>query len=330
MGVFHFLNVRHGDCSVIQHPSKHVTVVDVYNAFKEVKIKANVSEDAVKGLRTAGNFNQKDYPVNPIAYMRDLGIENVFRFILTHPDMDHMGGIKDFFEMFGPTNFWDTGNTCEKNDFCDNGPHDEDDWLFYKYLRDGNFQGAPKRLVLHAGASGKYYNQGEDGNGGGDGLHVLAPTEELINAANNSDNFNDASYVILYRSTGGRILLAGNSHDATWEHILENHADEVRNVDLLIAPHHGRKSGRSYDFLDVVNPNLTFFGNANSDHLAYNAWSNRELRFITNNQANCMIVDTNEKPMKLYVTNKSFARKLNSEASYSHTVKAYYCGTFGH
>jgi len=36
-------------------------------------------------------------PVNPIEYLRDRGISEVFRFILTHPEMDHMDGIKDFF-----------------------------------------------------------------------------------------------------------------------------------------------------------------------------------------------------------------------------------------
>jgi hypothetical protein len=45
----------------------------------------------------------------------------------------------------------------------------------------------------------------------------------------------------------------------------------VTNVDLLIEPHHGRKSGRSYDFLDTLKPKVTIFGNANSEHLAYGA-----------------------------------------------------------
>lgn len=56
------------------------------------------------------NFNQKAYPVNPISYLKKHGISAVFRFILTHPDMDHMDGIKDFFEEFEPINFWDIHN----------------------------------------------------------------------------------------------------------------------------------------------------------------------------------------------------------------------------
>lgn len=327
MGVFHYLNVKQGDCSIIQHPSGHVTVVDVCNVSKDTSqhyfdqaMKSLVEE---RGIR--GDFNQKDYPVNPIAYMREHRITDVFRFVLSHPEMDHMDGIKDFFEEFNPTNFWDTANTCEKDDW-DGSPHDEDDWDFYRAMRDGYSDNGAKRLMLYSGARGKYWNQAEDGSGGGDGLHILAPTPELTAAANESGDHNDASHVILYQSAAGRILLSGDSHDATWEHILNNHRGDVEDVDLLIAPHHGRKSGRSYDFLDVVRPRLTFFGNANSKHLAYGAWQYRGLQTITNNQADCMVVDTNGQFMDVYVTNRSFAQKIRPDTFYSGQHRAYYIG----
>ena len=54
---------------------------------------------------------------------------------------------------------------------------------------------------------------------------------------------------------------------------LKEHKADVTNVDLLIEPHHGRKFGRSYDFLDTLKPKVTIFGNVNSEHLAYGAWS---------------------------------------------------------
>jgi len=73
---------------------------------------------------------------------------------------------------------------------------------------------------------------------------------------------------------------------------------------------------------------LTFFGSANSEHLAYGAWNSRGLRYITNNQAGSMIVDMNEAGMALYVTHKPFAEKLNGNTWYSEQFKAHYCGTF--
>ncbi|WP_199774186.1 ComEC/Rec2 family competence protein, partial [Salinibacter altiplanensis] len=331
MGVFHFLNVLEGDCSIIEHPSGHTTVIDVFNAMAPTETEDEdrlaqifrIMETAEARTTTSGNFNQKEQPVNPVEYLRGRGVSSVFRFILTHPDMDHMGGIEYFFETFSPTNFWDTRNkkVCE---FEPGSPYSEEDWEFYKNLRNGNVSGT-KRLELLSGASGKYYNQNENGEGGGDGLYILAPTQELIDEAIESDDYNDSSYAVLYRSHGGRILISGDSHDKTWEHILENHEQDVANVDLLLAPHHGRDSGRSYDFLDTVNPKLTLFGNAFSEHLAYDAWWNKDLQIVTNNQAGCMIVYGNSSPMRLFVTNEEYARTVNSDTFFSDEFGGWYC-----
>lgn len=327
MPVIHYLNVKQGDCSVIQHASDRVSVIDVCNA-KEPEDRAfekQMREAAAKGV--LGNFNQKKYPVNPITYLQDHGISSVFRFILTHPDMDHMDGIKPFFETFGPLNFWDTDNEEEK-EFEEGSPYDEEDWLFYKKLRDGKPETNPKRLALLSGARGPYYNQAEGGQSGGDGLYVLAPTAKLVQDANESGDYNDCSYVLLYRSAGGhRTVFGGDSHDATWEHVLETYEADVKDVDLLIAPHHGRKSDRCYDFLDVLKPKLTFFGNANCEDLAYGAWNYRDLPYVTNNQAGCMLVDAG-KTMDLYVTHKPFAEKLNPDTFYNPQLQAYYCWPF--
>ena len=329
MATIHFLNVKDGDCSVIEHNSGHNTVIDVCNA----KAPEPIDEAAMARLSTAergisGNFQQKKYPVNPISYMLDHGIRSIFRYVQTHPDMDHMDGIEALFDEFEPTNFWDTDNTKEMpSSKWIGSPYREADWKFYKNLRDTNPEHSPKRLTLLSGARGQYFNQSSDGSGGGDGLHVLAPTKKLIDTANEVDeDYNRCSYVVLYRTGGSRIVFGGDSHDETWDHILEHHKDDVTDIDLLIAPHHGRKSGRSYEFLDTLTPTLTFFGNARSEHLAYNAWRSRGLSIVTNNQANCMVVDTGTTPMTLYVTHENFARRVNSSTNCSERFKAWYVG----
>lgn len=97
---FHFLNVKNGDCSIIEHGSGHISVIDVCNARK-VKQEMSVTESLEMFSRAgSGNFQQKKHPVNPIEYLKKFGINSIFRFMLTHPDMDHMDGIKDLFEEF--------------------------------------------------------------------------------------------------------------------------------------------------------------------------------------------------------------------------------------
>lgn len=327
MAVVHYLNVNQGDCSVIQHASDHVSVIDVCNARKPADQQREAKLQKLLESGVLGNFNQKKHPVNPIVYLQEHGLSSVFRFILTHPDMDHMDGLKAFFEVFSPINFWDTDNNEEKEDF-EGSPYDEADWLFYKKLRDGKPETDPKRLTLFSGAKGQYYNMDDAGKPGGDGLYILAPTPELVDGANETGDHNDSSYVILYRAVGDhRIVFGGDSNDKSWEHILSKHKKDVTDVDLLIAPHHGRKSGRSYEFLDVLKPRLTFFGNARCEDLAYSAWSSRGLTYITNNQAGCMLADIGN-AIELYVTHKPFAEKLNPNTFYSEALHAYYCGPF--
>ena len=102
MEVIHFLNVNEGDCILIEHSSHRKTMIDISNRRKVI--------NACEGF-FSGNHNQKSYPENPIDYLKNRNIHTIFRFILTHPDMDHMDGIKALFSSFEVVNFWDTENT---------------------------------------------------------------------------------------------------------------------------------------------------------------------------------------------------------------------------
>ena len=314
MGIIHFMNVNEGDCSLIQHPSGHITVIDISNGTTIMPFFESAS----------GNHNQKNFPVNPIKYIKSLNIKTIFRFVLTHPDMDHMDGIKTLFETFNVINFWDTANTKIVDDNSSWGKYNEADWKFYQKIRNSII--SPNTLNLYANDKGKFFNKDENGNPGADGLHILAPTVDLVSIANDTKHYNDCSYVILYRTgKGKKVIFAGDSAELTWNYILEHHRNEVTDVDLLIAPHHGRKSGGNDDYLDILNPKLTLFGNAKSQYLDYNSWNNRGLDHITNNQANCIIIETNGvNGMDVYVTYEKFAKKRNPHTFYSEKYKGWY------
>jgi competence protein ComEC len=329
----HCLNVRLGACYIIQHLSGRVSVIDVNSAFKPETTKVaqfSLAEQYEKSWKPVpGNFQQKDDPDNPFEYLHNLGVPSVFRFILTHPDMDHLGGIKDLFAEFRPANFWDTANTKELDESSFGARKKlADDWKFYKTLRDTKTRddSDPKRLVYHSGDSYDYFKS--------DGLAILAPTPELMKKANEAEDWNDASYVILYRTLGDKkVLFCGDSEDLTWAHILKTWADDVSNVDILIAPHHGRDSGRSYDFLNTVKPKLTIFGNASSDHLAYQPWYDRGLRILTNNQAGYIILEITAAALGIYVKNEVYAHaftRKNGWTTHKHNeLDAWFLGQFG-
>jgi beta-lactamase superfamily II metal-dependent hydrolase len=319
MATIHFLNVLEGDCSIIQHDSGHVSVIDVCNAddgietAEEKLVKDSAERKAMfssKVPATRKNYNQKKTPDNPIEYLKSLNENSVFRFIVTHPDMDHLDGIKDLFETFKPVNTWDTNNNKEIDlaNFC--AKYNKDDWKFYKKLRDGNYTDT-KRLTYYSNTTPcQYWDK--------DYLKVLSPTQKLVKNANDSEDYNDISYVLLFtppKKDGGhwKIVFGGDSHDNSWEHILNTYEDEVTNVDILFAPHHGRDSKRDWSFLETLTPTLSLFGNASSEYLAYDKYP----LHITNNQAGYIILDISLDAIKIYVKNKDFAVDFCKERNWN-------------
>lgn len=318
MPTVHFLNVREGDCSIIQHGSGRVSIIDICNgqtsARKAVKatfesLLASYAETANRATKAAsGNYGMKDSPTDPIAYLKALGISNAFRFILTHPDMDHLDGFKALCDEIGIANYWDAGTRKTKPDFS-GGRYDEADWDHYVKVRDGN--GGATVVTPKAGSQFQFANLGDPDNHG-DCLSIVSPNTDLVNAANEADDPNDASYVVVYRTAGGKIIFPGDAHDKTWEYVLANHTDLVKDCAVLIACHHGRSSDRCHDFLDTLKPKLSLFGCADSDHLAYDAWNSRDLFHITNNQAGNVILDAASTGIHVYVENQKFAETFTT------------------
>ena len=106
MAKIHFLNVDEGDCSVVQHDNGKVTMIDICcgNIVEQqpsVFAFCNASANSIKG-----NFNMKAYPTNPVEYIKRRRMPSIFRYIQTHPDMDHMDGLKNLANTISIMNFW--------------------------------------------------------------------------------------------------------------------------------------------------------------------------------------------------------------------------------
>ncbi|MBZ4187089.1 hypothetical protein K7B09_12230 [Thermomonas sp. RSS23] len=315
MSRIHFVNVHPGDCTIIEHASGRVSMIDVCDGNIET-VDRIIFEETALVKSASGNFGMCKKNTNPLDYCKRWGIADVFRFILSHPDMDHMDGIDEVVRQLGITNFWDSGARREKPDFGGGCPYLEKDWDRYISLRDKKEAGVTVVNPLD-GARFKFANQAEDGKGGGDGLHVLAPTRELLADPDLEDDINEGSYVILYRSLGGRILLCGDAHDAAFEHIKRHHLADVQDVEIMLAPHHGRDSGRSYDFLDFIRPKLTIMGCAPCQHIDYGQWSRRNLTVLTSNQAGNIVVDSDESGLVISIENGRYAEALAGKAVHS-------------
>lgn len=264
----HFLNVGNGDCTIIEHQTGKISVIDICNG--------NCSN---MGLSLESNFNYQKDPTDSIEYIKDILVDKpIFRFILTHPDMDHMDGIKNLFENFKVKEFWDTNHNKDLSN--DNFKKYEEDWMSYQEKRKSK---SLKVLYLH---SGKIQ----------DDFTIISPSLKLEQDLWNQQvpNWNEISYVILHEVFGRKILYCGDSEDKAWEYILDsNLLEKISNIDILFAPHHGRKTGgdKLNKYLKVLNPKLALFGNANSKDKNYQAFYNEGIPILTNNEAGNIVIN---------------------------------------
>lgn len=262
----HFLNVGHGDCTIIEHPSGRISMIDINNSqsLPETDVDALAHQQGLSlnafrasGFGPQGFRTWEDYYrsllVDPTEwYQQRFGGRSVFRYIQTHPDMDHMSGLHRFFyqERIPIENMWDTAHTKE----LDKGSFDKtryayEDWAVYQLMRLGTVRDdSPRHQVLNLlrGASSRYY---ED-----DQIQVLAPTADLVEYASSSEDWNNSSYVLKVTHAGRSVILPGDAEKPVWDKI-ESFDDPVElSCDVLKAPHHGRESGYSKSATSLMSP----------------------------------------------------------------------------
>jgi competence protein ComEC len=286
----HFLNVGHGDCILIEFPTGRKAIVDI-NTTGEMD-ELSETELLQEALGSLSEMDQAKYKLNmiskadvfqlskytnaiqnPINYIQDQKISGVFRFISTHPHMDHLSGLKKLSDDIGFNVIWISKNK-ETNDLKKLSESQKEDWKFYKKYRDStqlDLDGI-RVLNLKQGNSNNFWKE--------DGITILAPDSELLK----DSNANVYSYVLLIKYAGRKIVLGGDGENATWEYILKNHEDLIKDVTILKASHHGRDSGYHQKAVKHMNPEYTIVSvgkkpstDASNKYKQYceNVWSTR-------------------------------------------------------
>jgi beta-lactamase superfamily II metal-dependent hydrolase len=145
---------------------------------------------------------------DPIEFLkRNYSGRRIWRFILTHPDLDHMRGLKSLYENVGFDNFWDTEHTKPTPKFRSDA--DRDDWEFYQRLRSGAL--GLTALKYTRGDSYFAFGKEQDGRPSGDNIELLSPTPEILGACNTAGKSIDLSIVLRIHHAGRSILLPGDA-----------------------------------------------------------------------------------------------------------------------
>lgn len=271
MSIVKSFSVGNGDMFYIKHGSSNFTIIDC--------CLSDVNKTAI---------------LNEIERERSGKI--ITRFISTHPDQDHIQGLKILDEQIQLLNFYTVENEATKED-------ESEDFVRYCQLRDSN-----KAFYLERGCSRKWMNEHDEVNGSS-GINILWPIvnnqyyKEALDIAKEGGSPNNISPIIKYELEGGvSILWMGDLETDFMENILSEIT--LPSIDILIAPHHGRNSGKvPKAWLNQMDPEIIVIGEAPSENLNYYSGYNT----LTQISAGDITFDCVNGKVHIYVSEESYS-----------------------
>jgi beta-lactamase superfamily II metal-dependent hydrolase len=261
-------SVGEGDTSYIVHGSDNFTIIDccLNDSNKDAILAELKQARSGKGIR---------------------------RFISTHPDQDHFGGIEHLDADDKIVNFYVVKNSASKK-------VETDSFKKYCELRDGGHA-----FYISKDCTRKWMNQGDDDRGSA-GINIHWPDlnnelfKEALECAEAETSYNNPSAVIRYSINGGPSFLWLGDLE-TW--FMEEIEDDIRlpETTVVFASHHGRKSGKiPNSWLDKLKPKVIIIGEAASRHLNYY----QGYSTITQNRAGDVTMDCIDSRIDFYVGKK--------------------------
>lgn len=271
-------SVSDGDIFYIKHGTDSFTIIDCC-------VSDDNKEDIVEELENESKC------------------KGIIRFISTHPDDDHISGLKYLDNRMNILNFYCVKNEATKKE-------EKEDFIRYCELRDST----KKAFYIYKDCSRKWINlDGEDDNGkyrGNAGIEFLWPYtsneyfKEELEKAKNGDSHNNISPIIKYSLQGSATVLWMGDLEKDF---MKNILDEVScpKVNVLFAPHHGRKSGKvPVEWIEKMDPDIIVIGEAPSENLDYAGYDGYNK--ITQNSAGAIILDCDGDKIHFYVSNENY------------------------
>ena len=202
-----FLDVGQGDAAVVEFPGSHVMVIDA-------------------GGFTSQTFDPGRAIVAPFLWQRKIG--RIDTLVLSHPNLDHYGGLEFLAEYFGVTSFWFNGDERSKSQ------------RFKRLMTTLERNGVEIRHLC-SGSQDQEINSVH--------IQILHPP-----CGQTRLDTNDAS-LVLRLSHGEVDMLFSGDVEAAGEGILLATPARLES-EILKVPHHGSRSSSTQPFLEAVSPQV--------------------------------------------------------------------------
>lgn len=240
-------------------------------------------------------------PGNQTAILKEVKYRSskkgITRFISTHPDEDHIQGLKDFDNFCPIYNFYVAKNAAVKAETTDSFSH-------YKKLRDGE-----KAFFVEKGSQRKWMNESSEERKHS-GISILWPEannpdyKKALSESNSGTSFNNISVVIKYAIGNVSLLWLGDLETEFMEKITDS--IQLSKVTIVFAAHHGRDSGKIPDScLEKLQPEVVILGEAPSRNLHYYT----EYNTISQNSAGDITMEIGQEEVDFYVANSGYGMK---------------------
>jgi beta-lactamase superfamily II metal-dependent hydrolase len=238
------------------------------------------------------------------------------RFISTHPDQDHIGGLVELDDLFEFKNFYTVKNNATKI-------YPTKDFVRYVELRD-----SAKAYYLSKGCTRKWMNDSDDKRKSA-GINILWPDtsnqdyRDALALAADGESPNNISPIIKYSLKGGATVMWMGDLETDFMVKITDHVD-IPEVDILFAPHHGRASGKVPDtWLTKLNPKVIVVGEAPSEHLNYYPGYDT----ITQNTAGDVLFDCQAGKVHIFTSDDAYQVNFLNDDGLDHLDGLYYIGS---
>jgi competence protein ComEC len=196
----HFIGVGEGEAIFVQTPQRDNVLIDTGNLLGGPDL---------------------------LNYLREQSVDRLDNLVLTHPHLDHIGGVFFILPMLGSDKVYDNGHSL-------NSKTDDTLRQYVQLVRKHkNYE------VLNASDS---FRVGEVS------FKVLSPQEEVVSPS----DFNTNSLVIMMQYKTFRCLLMADATLLTEKDLLKQGLD--LKVSLLKVGHHGSDDASGDEFLKAVSP----------------------------------------------------------------------------
>lgn len=219
----------------------------------------------------------------------------ITRFISTHPDQDHISGLKELDESIDILNFY-----CIEN----NATKEESTIDFEHYL---SLKNSEKTFFMYKDCKRKWMNRTCDERWSS-WINILWPNtdneyfQEALTIAKEGGSPNNISPIIKYSLEQWATFMW------LWDletEFMENIKPDVElpKVHILFAPHHWRKSWKiPSDWLEKMNPDIIIIWEAPSWNINYYEWYNT----ITQNSAKNITFYLSDWVVNIYAGNENY------------------------